>query len=741
MSSDRRFDRSARYLNRELSWLEFDRRVLEQASDPAMPLLERVRFLAISASNLDEFFMVRVGGLWMLARQGRAQRDISGRTPREQLAAIAERVRELVDRQYALWERELEPALARAGLQRLTWEELNAESRRHVERVWEDEVLPLLTPRAVFPDEPWPRLAGLTLHMAARIRRPAEGPWLGGEGWAIVAIPRSLPRWFALPDEGLLRFVLIEDLVRGFAARLWPGAEVLDTAMFRITRNADLELAEDQAADLLAGMEDILAARRESDVVRLEIDAGVPPATAEWLRAGLGVPAAHVTRAPGPLGLADLMRMADLPGAERLRFAPWPPADPAGWRRGEPLMPQLARRDMLLYAPFESYDPVVQFIEEAADDPDVLAIKQTLYRTSRNSPVIAALIRAAENGKQVTAVVELKARFDEERNIEWARALERAGVQVIAGVRGYKVHAKCCLIVRREAGGIRRYVHFGTGNYNERTARQYCDISLLSASDDYGADAAAFFNAVTGLAQPCAFRRIEMAPLGLRRRLLELIEGERRHAEAGGRARIVAKMNSLSDRELIDALYAASRAGVDITLLVRGICCLRPGVRGLSERIRVVSVVDRFLEHARIFWFHRGGDPAIFISSADWMPRNLDKRVELLIEVVDPAARRRLESILDVCAADNVQAWELRPDGTYERRRPPSRGTRVRSQQRLYELAQRAARLAQQAGRRRLDPYRLEVGRGGGPAQAPGSAVQRPRSSQSRQRASATARR
>ncbi len=741
MRSERRFDRSLRYLNRELSWLEFDRRVLEQAADPAIPLLERVRFLAISASNLDEFFMVRVGGLSMLARQGRAPRDISGRTPREQLAAIAERVRELVDRQYSLWTQELLPALERTGLQRVTWEQLNPEARRHAERLWEDEVLPLLTPRAVSPEEPWPRLGGLTLHMAARLRRPSAGPWPAGEGWAMVAIPRSLPRWFSLPGERSFRFIFTEDLLRALAPRLWPGAELLETAMFRLTRNADLELAEDQAADLLSGMEDILAARRESDVVRLEIEADVSSATAEWLRAGLGVPPAQVTRAAGPLGLADLRSLADLPGFEQLRFAPWPPADPPGWRRSEPLLLQIARRDLLLYTPFESYDPVVQFVEEAADDPDVLAIKQTLYRTSRDSPIIAALIRAAESGKQVTALVELKARFDEERNIEWARALERAGVQVIAGVRGYKVHAKCCLVVRRESGGIRRYVHFGTGNYNERTARQYCDISLLTAADDYGADAAAFFNAVTGLSEPGAFRRIEMAPLGLRRRVLELIEGERRHAEAGGRARIIVKVNSLSDRELIDALYAASRAGVEITLLVRGICCLRPGVPGLSDRIRVVSVVDRFLEHARILWFHRGGDPAVFISSADWMLRNLDKRVELLIEVVDPAARRRLEKILEICATDNAQAWELQPDGSYVRLRPPARGARVRSQQRLYELAQRAARLAQQAQRRRLLPYRLEGGRRRGSAQASGSCSQRPRSSQSRQRASATARR
>lgn len=741
MSAKRRSDLTARYLNRELSWLEFDRRVLEQASDPAIPLLERVRFLAISASNLDEFFMVRVGGLSMLARQGRAQRDISGRTPREQLAEIAERVRELVDRQYTLWRQELEPALARAGVRCVKWSELSGEDLHHVERIWEDEVLPLLTPRAVFPDQPWPRLAGLTLHLAARLRRPLEGPWPAGEGWVLVGIPRSLPRWFALPHRDEMRFMFVEDLVRGFAPRLWPGTELLDTAVFRITRNADLELAEDQAADLLAGMEDILAARRESDVVRLEIELSVPSATAEWLREGLGVPVAHVTRAPGPLGLADLMRLVDLPGAERLRFVPWPPPDPAGWRRGEPLMTQIAHRDMLIYAPFESYDPVVQFIEEAADDPDVLAIKQTLYRTSRQSPVIAALIRAAENGKQVTAVVELKARFDEERNIEWARALERAGAQVIAGVRGYKVHAKCCLVIRREAGGIRRYVHFGTGNYNERTARQYCDVSLLSSSDDYGADAATFFNVITGLASCTQFRRIEMAPLGLRRRLLELIDGERRHAEAGGRARIIAKLNSLSDREFIDALYEASRAGVEITLLVRGICCLRPGVSGLSDRIRVISVVDRFLEHARIFWFYRGGDPAMFISSADWMPRNLDKRVELLVEVVDPAARRRLEQILNICAADNVQAWELRPDGSYERLRPPARGARVRSQQRLYEAAQRAARLAQEADRRRLQPYRLESGRRSASAQPSDSNSQRLRSAQRRQRARATARR
>lgn len=746
MTSSRR-SRSPRYLNRELSWLAFNHRVLAEAADPALPLLERVRFLAITAGNLDEFFMVRVGGLVMLAREGRARADISGMTPRQQLREIARRTRDMVERQHALFANDLGPALERAGIRRVRWAEATPAHMAHIEQAWDQEILPLLTPRAIDPEEEFPRLAGLTLHLAARLRRAESPGWPTGEGWAVVAIPRELPRFFWLPSEEGHLYVLAEDIVRGFAERLFSGCEVLDTAVFRITRNADLAVAEDLAADLLANMEDVLAARRESECVRLEIEAAATPAVVAWLRERLPVADEHIVRIPGPLALSDYHRLADLPGAETLRFAPWPPAPTPGIRAGEPIVEQVARRDVLFYVPFESFEPVVRFIEEAADDPAVLAIKQTLYRTSRDSPIIAALARAAANGKQVTAVVELKARFDEARNIEWARELERAGVQVICGVRGFKTHAKVCMVVRREAGGIRRYVHFGTGNYNERTARQYCDIHLISAGDDYGADASTFFNAVTGISRPQAFRRIEVAPLGLRQRLLDLIDSERRQRERGREARIVAKMNSLSDRRLIDALYRASRAGVRIELIVRGVCCLRPGVPGLSENIRVISVIDRFLEHARIFYFHRGGDPAVFISSADWMLRNLDKRVEVMAEIVDAEARRKLQRILSVCLADNIKAWALRPDGSYERLQPPPRGPRVRSQQRLYEAAVEAARVSMNADKTRLVPYRL----GGAPLAPmpvsgehsgdPGRTAQPPRFRQRRHNASSTARR
>ena len=726
--SERLAERARRYINRELSWLEFDARVLAEAADPAVPLLERLRFLAISASNLDEFYMVRVGGLTMLAAEGRARRDIAGLTPREQLREIAGRVREIVARQYALFNGELEPALERAGIRRVPWAAATAEQARHAERVWEEEIHPQLTPLAVEADAPFPRLAGLTLHLALRLRRPADPGWGPPDGWAVVALPRALPRFIALPSSEAHAYLLLEDMAREFAPRLFPGCEILDSAVFRITRNADMAVAEDQAADLLANMEDVLVARRESECVRLEVEATASEAALAWLRRGLGIGDDRVVRAAGPLALSDYQRLADLPGAETLRYEPWPPAFPAAFRRGVSIFEQAAQRDLILYSPFENYEPVVDFIEEAAADPDVLAIKQILYRTSRNSPIVAALQRAAEEGKQVTALVELKARFDEERNIEWTRALERAGVQVICGIRGFKTHAKVCLVLRREAGGIRRYVHFGTGNYNERTARQYCDISLISAGEDYGADVSAFFNTITGVSQPGPFRRIEMAPLGLRRRLLELIEGERRQREAGRPARIIVKMNSLADRELIDALYRASQAGVSIDLLVRGICCLRPGVRGLSETIRVAGVVDRFLEHARIFWFQRGGDPAVFISSADWMPRNLDKRIELMVEVADPDCRQYLERVLDICRRDNVKAWILRPNGAYVRPPLPGGVRHHRSQLELYEAACAADRAARQSESRRFDPYRREPsgGRGGAAQKPPSSRKARP---------------
>ena len=703
---------ASRFINRELSWLEFNERVLEEACDPSVPLLERVRFLAITASNLDEFFMVRVGGLRMLAARGASRRDISGMTVREQLAEISRRVHRMVDAQHACLDRELEPRLERAAIRRVAWERTTGEQAGHLARIFEQEILPLLTPRAIDPEQEFPMIAGLTLHLAVRLKRaaPAAGA-PAGEGWAVVAIPRTLSRFYTVPAEGAYHYVLVEDIVRGHLARLFPGCEILDTAVFRVTRNADMSVVEDLAADLLARMQDVLVARRESDCVRLEIEAGTDPRLAGWLRRQLEADEAQVYRVPGPLALSAWFGFGDLQGFDALKSEPWPPQPSPLVPKGEPLFDVLDRRDVILYAPFESYDPVVRFVEEAAADPNVLAIKQILYRTSKNSPIVAALARAAADGKQVTALVELKARFDEARNIDWARALERAGVQVIYGIRGLKTHAKVCLVVRREPQGIRRYVHYGTGNYNEMTARVYADVSLMTAADDYGADASAFFNTITGITQPGPYRRIEAAPLGLRRRLLDLVEGEIQRCRQGRPARIVVKVNSLADPELIEALYRASQAGVTVDCLVRGICCLRPGVKKLSETIRVFSVVDRFLEHARILYFHQDGDPALLLSSADWMPRNLDKRIELLVEVVDPAARRFLGRILDTCLADNVKARRLRPDGTYERVKPAPRAKRLRSQEALYDAARRAAKSAEDSGKAVFVPHRPSGGR------------------------------
>ncbi len=697
----------SRFINRELSWLEFNGRVLEEARDPTVPLLERVRFLSITSSNLDEFFMVRVGGLRMLAARGASRPDISGLTPRDQLAEIGRRVHAMVDEQYACLARELEPAMERASIRRIPWDKATPAQAAHVGRIFEQEILPLLTPRAIDPDQEFPMIAGLTLHLAVRLHRTVAAAGApAGEGWAVVAIPRTLSRFYTVPTENAYHYVLAEDIIRGHLDRLFPGCEILDTAVFRITRNADMSVVEDLAADLLSRMQDVLVARRESDCVRLEIEAGAAPKLTGWLRRSLDADEAQVYRVPGPLALSSWFGFGDMQGFESLKSEPWPPQPSPLVPKGESMFDLLDRRDVILYAPFESYDPVVRFVEEAAADPNVLAIKQILYRTSKNSPIVAALARAAADGKQVTALVELKARFDEARNIEWARALERAGVQVIYGIRGFKTHAKVCLVVRREPQGIRRYVHYSTGNYNEMTARVYCDISLMTAAEDCGADASAFFNTITGITQPGAYRRIEAAPLGLRRKVLDLIEGEVQRCKQGRPARIIVKVNSLADPELIDALYRASQAGVPVDCMVRGICCLRPGVKKLSENIRVFSVVDRFLEHARILYCHQDGDPALFISSADWMLRNLDKRIELLVEVVDPACRKVLTRVLDVCLADNVKARRLRPDGSYERVKPVPKAKPLRSQAALYDAARRAAKSAEDSGKAIFVPHR-----------------------------------
>ncbi|MBP7275496.1 MAG: polyphosphate kinase 1, partial [Kiritimatiellae bacterium] len=646
------------YINRELSWLEFNRRVLEEARDPGVPLLERMKFLAITASNLDEFFMVRIGGLEMLCDQRVNRADESGRTPRALLSELGREVRAFAEAQYETLA-ELDAALAETGIRRVRMNRLTGDHLAHLSNLFDREVFPLLTPRAVEPDAEFPAISSLSLHLAVRVRAGEHAP----ERRAVVEIPRSLPRFFTLPGEEGYSYLLAEDLIALHLERLFPGHEVIEYAAFRVTRNADMSVVEDLASDLMSRMQAVLVARRHSDVVRLEMETSATSTMRGWLQSKLEISDRHLYRTPGPPMLSSWMSLSDAPGFERLRYERWPPQPSPQVRPQESMFENIARGDVLLYHPYDSYDPVVRFIQEAAADPDVLAIKQVLYRCGRKSPIVAALARAAMAGKLVTVIVELKARFDEARNIDWARALEEAGVQVIYGIRGLKTHAKICLVIRREPDGLKRYVHFGTGNYNEQTARVYADLSLMSAHPDYGADASQFFNTITGIAQPAPYRLIDAAPLGLRPRLLELIESEAERARQGQTARIVAKMNSCSDPEIIAALYDASRAGVRVDLLVRGICGLRPGVQKLSERIRVFSVVDRFLEHARVFSFLQGGSRRIFIASADWMLRNLDKRIELMVEVVDDACRSRLADILETHLRDNVKARQLQPDG------------------------------------------------------------------------------
>ena len=678
----------APFINRELSWLDFNQRVLDEARDPSVPLLERLKFLAITATNLDEFFMVRVGGLQLLKAQGRAPRDPAGLTPTRQLEQISRYARKMVVDQYACFQQDLDPALSRARIRRVPMNGLNAEQLKYVERIFEELIYPVITPVAVDPDQSFPVLQALTLHLAVALP-PREGENDKRRRVALVTVPKNLARFMTVPCKDGHEYVLLENILEGFMDRLFPGEVVEEVVPFRIARNADMRVSEDEAPDLLSGMEDVLEERRMSPCVRLEIAKSASSAMHDYLQKALAVDGAFLFRIPGQLDLSAYKGMATMSGFDEYKSEVWPPQVRPDLRPPESMFDVLSRRNVLLHHPYDSFEPVVRLIEEAADDPGVLAIKQILYRTSAHSPIVSALARAAERGKQVTVIVELKARFDEARNIEWAHALESAGVQVIYGIRGLKTHAKVCIIIRSEPSGIRRYIHFGTGNYNENTARLYTDVSFMTSDEDCGADAATFFNTITGYGQSVNFRKLEAAPIGLRARLLTCIEGEIERAAQGQKGHIVAKFNSLVDPELIEALYRASQAGVKIELNVRGICCLRPGVRGLSDHIRVVSIVDRFLEHSRIVYFRHGGDPLYFISSADWMPRNLDKRIELLVPIQDPAAQERLRAILNTCLRDNVKGRELREDRLYHRRRPSSKAKAVRSQEAFYREARR----------------------------------------------------
>lgn len=691
---------SEKFLNRELSWLEFNQRVLDEAADKNVPLLERLRFLAITASNLDEFFMVRVGSLRTAIRRGETGVDPSGMTANEQLAAVTKRIQDMVEEQYRIYLDQLEPALKAIGIRRRHVTELSQSQSDFVEQMFDEQISATLSPIAIHDPERFPLLMGRTINVAVQLYPLEEG---ADYRYAVIPLGRSDLRFISLPSDGEKEFVLGEDVIALLVQKFFPGEEIASTVPFRVTRSADQSVREEDGTDLLAEMEDVLEERKDSFCVRLELSDHVTTPMLLFLKRLLKINNRDVHVLPGPAGLGDMMRVADVGGYENHMYSRWTPCAPPGIETGQSIFDAIQEGDKLLHHPYESFAPVVKLIEEASVDPDVVAIKQTLYRTSRNSPIVNALMTAAENGKNVTVIVELKARFDEARNIQWAREMELAGVQVIYGVKGLKTHAKACVVVRREPQGFVRYCHFGTGNYNEATAGIYTDISYLTCNEELGTDVISWFNATTGYSQLQQFEHLASAPIGLREKLLELIDFEIQRCKTKSNGAITAKFNSLVDPQIIKALYKASQAGVKIKLNVRGICCLKPGVPGLSENITVVSIVGRFLEHARIFHFLHGGDDVVLMSSADMMPRNLDRRIELLVPVLDADCKRKAIKILATAMKDTANARVLQADGGFKP--PEARGEQgFRSQQTFQERALEAQENAREAQRRMFVP-------------------------------------
>ncbi|MBM7805526.1 polyphosphate kinase [Geodermatophilus bullaregiensis] len=658
-----------RYLNRELSWLDFNARVLELAEDETLPLLERVKFLAIFASNLDEFYMVRIAGLKRRQSTGLTVRSPDGLTIREQLTRVTERSQELVHRQAVAFQQDITPRLEAAGIRIVHWSDLAEPETRRLREYFRDQVFPVLTPLAVDPAHPFPYISGLSLNLAVQVRDPDTG----APHFARLKVPNNVPRFVpvgSVDAAASATFLPLEDLIAAHLPALFPGLDVVDHHLFRVTRNADVEVEEDRDEDLLQALERELARRRFGPAVRLEVTETMDPQILGVLVSELEVGPQDVVTVPGLLDLASLWALYALDRPE-LKDEPFVPATHPRLSEGETpksVFATLREGDVLVHHPYHSFATSVQrFIEQAAADPHVLAIKQTLYRTSGDSPIVNALIEAAEAGKQVVVLVEIKARFDEEANITWARSLERAGCHVVYGLVGLKTHCKTALVVRRENGVIRRYVHIGTGNYNPKTARIYEDVGILTADPRVGADLTDLFNTLTGYSRQTAYRQLMVAPHGIRSGLVEKIRREARHVAEGRPAGIRVKVNSLVDERVIDALYEAAQAGVPVELFVRGICALRPGVPGLSEGIRVRSIVGRFLEHSRVIAFCNGGEPEWWIGSADLMHRNLDRRVEVLLRVCDETAQRELQGVFDAAMAPGVRCWELGPDGAWVR--------------------------------------------------------------------------
>ncbi len=661
----------ALYINRELSWLEFNERCLAEALNPDLPLLERVRFLAIFSNNLDEFYMVRVSGLKDQVRAGVLDTTPDGLSPQQQLAAIRERVTPMLYEQRRCFHEDIVPKLAEHGVHILTYERLTDGQKKALRRYFEVEVFPVLTPLAVDPGRPFPHISNLSLSLAVTIIDEA-----GGERFARVKVPNGLPRLVPLnevlqaydqsADPGVYRFVWLEDVITANLDLLFPGMHVTAASAFRITRNSDMEIAEEEASDLLETIEESVYQRRFGPVVRMTVIDTMPEQIRTVLMENLEIQPDDMFVLRAPLGMSDLFALAnlDLPA---LKSPPYLPQRPATLPPGEDIFTSIRRQDILLHLPYDSFLPVVEFFQQAAEDPQVLAIKTTLYRTVSNSAIVKALLRAQEKNKQVAVLVELKARFDEENNIGWARALESSGVHVVYGLLGLKTHAKVGLVVRREADGVRRYVHLSTGNYNATTARIYTDLCMFTCRPDIGADATDLFNRLTGYAVHTQYRQLLVAPEHFRQQITALIEREIEHASAGRGGHLIFKMNSLVDAKMIRLLYKASMAGVRIDLLVRGICCLRPDLPGISENIRVTCLIGRFLEHSRIYYFRNGGsNPEVYMGSADLMPRNLNNRVEAVFPVESPALKTRvIDEILAIEMRDNIKARELLPDGSY----------------------------------------------------------------------------
>ena len=651
------------FYNRELSWLGFNYRVLSEARDKNIPLMERLKFLSITASNLDEFFMIRVASLKDMVHAKYTKKDIAGLTPKEQLEIISTGTHELVEKQYNTYNRSFLPALKHNGLTIVTqYEALNAEQAEYVDRYFMREVYPVLTPMAVDSSRPFPLIRNKSLNIAALLMDKKRKDTID---FATVQVPSVLPRIVTIPSEkeGETCIILLEQIIEKNIQKLFLNYKVLDATPYRVMRNADLTIDEDEAADLLIEIERQLKKRQWGEAIRLEVEQGIDKRLLKILKKELQIQQEDIFTIRGPLDLTFLMKVYGMDGFDHLKEEPYIPQPPKGLDMDGDLFEQIRQKDILLHHPYETFDPVVNFVRLAAKDPDVLAIKQTLYRVSSNSPIIASLAQAAENGKQVTVLVELKARFDEENNIVWARKLEKAGCHVIYGLVGLKTHSKITLVVRREEEGIRRYVHLGTGNYNDSTAKLYTDMGMFTCKRAYGEDATAVFNMLSGYSEPLSWNKLALAPTWLRTRFVELINRERDYAAMGKPARIVAKMNSLCDAGIINALYEASAAGVQIELIIRGICCLKQGVPGMSETIQVRSIVGTFLEHSRIFYFENDGSPEIYMGSADWMPRNLDKRVEILFPVEDPDLKKEIVHILQTQLADHTKAHRLQPDG------------------------------------------------------------------------------